>query len=90
MNDAIKNKKKRCCSLEHDRLVHRIGACEKASNTSQERHRCCRKAAKTSGRRARLCMLDGERPGSGSIKKAAGPRSARRFFMIRARRSIRS
>jgi hypothetical protein len=59
MNDAFKNKKKRCCSLEHDRLVHQLGACEKESNTSQDRHRCYRKAAKVSGSRARQCMLDG-------------------------------
>ncbi|BBO67649.1 hypothetical protein DSCA_15790 [Desulfosarcina alkanivorans] len=59
MKNIYSNKNKRCCSLEHDRLVHQLGACEKESNSSQERHRCYRRAAKVSGRRARQCMQDG-------------------------------
>ena len=56
MMNAFKAKAKRCCSMEHERVSRKIGACEMETNNSDQRHDCYRQAAKESGRRARECM----------------------------------
>ena len=60
MMNAFKSKAKRCCSREYERLVHKIGACEVESKTSNERHSCYRKAARESGTRARKCIAQAD------------------------------
>lgn len=60
MMNAFKRKAKRCCSKEYEHLVHKIGSCETASNTSKERHSCYRQAAKRSGTRARKCIAQSQ------------------------------
>ena len=59
MLNAFKFKAKRCCSAEYERLVHKLGSCEKESNSPEERHDCYRQAARESGSRARKCIAEG-------------------------------
>jgi len=59
MMNAFKSKAKRCCTIAHERLTHRLVSCEMESNTPEERHACYRRAAKISGRRAKACIVEG-------------------------------
>ncbi len=59
MMNAFKSKAKQCCTKAHERLTHRLVACEMESDTADERHACYRRAAKISGRRAKACMAAG-------------------------------
>ena len=59
MMNAFKSKAKRCCSIAYEQLTHRLGSCEKESNTPEQRHDCYRRAAKKSGHRAKQCIAEG-------------------------------
>ena len=61
MMNTFTTKARRCCSQEHEQLVRRLGFCEMASKTADERHDCYRRAAKVSGARAKRCIADGNR-----------------------------
>lgn len=54
--NALKSKAKRCCSIEHERLIDRLEACEIGTNTDGDRHACYRQAARISGDRAKECI----------------------------------
>jgi len=48
---------KRCCSIEHDRLVGEIENCDKFAHNPSKWHQCARVASRKSSTRAKACML---------------------------------
>jgi hypothetical protein len=57
MASETKTKSKRCCSIEHDRLVAELDTCDQLYKNPSEWTRCARVIARRSGRRAKQCML---------------------------------
>ena len=57
MGGETKTKDRRCCSIEHDRLVAELDTCDQLHKTPSEWHRCAGVIARRSGRRAKQCML---------------------------------
>jgi hypothetical protein len=57
MSTEFARKAKRCCSIEHDRLVGELENCDKMANNPPKWHRCARITARKSAARARACML---------------------------------
>jgi hypothetical protein len=57
MSTEFGKKAKRCCSIEHDRLVVELGNCDKMDNDPSKWHRCARVTSRKSAARARACML---------------------------------
>ena len=56
MASETKTKSRRCCSIEHDRLVAEVDTCDQLYKNPSEWHRCARVIARRSGRRAKQCM----------------------------------
>ena len=57
MSQEPNTKPKRCCSMEHDRLVAELDTCDQLYNNPLERRRCARVIARRSGQRAKHCIL---------------------------------
>jgi len=57
MAGQTKSKGRRCCSLEHDRLVAEVDTCDQLYKNPSKWHRCARVIARRSGQRAKQCML---------------------------------
>jgi hypothetical protein len=57
MAGETKTRSKRCCSIEHVRLVAELGTCDQLSNDPSEWNRCAGVISRRSGRRAEQCML---------------------------------
>jgi hypothetical protein len=57
MAAKTKTKDRRCCAIEHDRLVAELDTCDQLYKNPSEWHRCGRVIARRSGRRAKQCML---------------------------------
>lgn len=57
MKNQVPTSARNCCTLENQRLVEAIRACDYCS-TSFKRHLACyRRAAKESGQRSHSCMI---------------------------------
>jgi hypothetical protein len=54
--DSISINARRCCSVEHDRLLKRLDRCDLRARTDAERHLCYKKAARKSGLRSKSCV----------------------------------
>jgi hypothetical protein len=50
---------KKCCSVEHERLIKRLERCDLRARTDADRHLCYTKAARRSGLRSQTCILSG-------------------------------
>ena len=57
MSQERNTKAKRCCSMEHDRLVAELDTCDQLYKNPLQRHRCARVIARRSGQRAKHCIL---------------------------------
>jgi hypothetical protein len=57
MSRDSKAAKKRCCSMEHERLTADLDICDQLYKHPSEWHRCARLISRRSGQRARNCML---------------------------------
>jgi hypothetical protein len=57
MANETKTKARKCCSIEHDRLVAEVDTCDQLFKNPAEWHRCARIIARRSGQRAKRCML---------------------------------
>jgi hypothetical protein len=57
MRTEFTQKAKRCCSIEHDRLVAELENCDKLASEPTKWHRCARVTSRKSAARARSCML---------------------------------
>jgi hypothetical protein len=57
--NAINIMARKCCSVEHDRLMKRLDRCDSRARTESERHLCYMKAARKSGLRAKSCVYGG-------------------------------
>ncbi len=57
MSQVSKATKKRCCSMEHERLAAELDTCDQLYKNPSEWHRCARIIARRSGQRAKHCML---------------------------------
>ena len=57
MRQEPNTKAKRCCSMEHDRLVAELDTCDQLYKSPLERRRCARVIARRSGQRAKHCIL---------------------------------
>ena len=57
MNTDFESKAKRCCAIEHDRLVAELETCDKRANHPTKWHRCARVASRKSATRSKECML---------------------------------
>lgn len=57
MSTEFAIKAKRCCSVEHNRLVVEMEACDKLAHNPSKWHRCARTASRKSSERAKTCML---------------------------------
>jgi hypothetical protein len=57
MASETETKERRCCSIEHDRLVAELDTCDQLYKNPSEWNRCARVIAQRSGRRAKQCML---------------------------------
>ena len=58
MEARFEQKAKKCCSLEHKRLMKHLERCDSQFPSGTLRHRCYRVAAQRSGRRSRKCLAD--------------------------------
>ncbi|MFH0726760.1 MAG: hypothetical protein V2B19_10490 [Pseudomonadota bacterium] len=47
-----------CCSMEKQRLVSELRACDFCSDTIEDHNDCYQRVAKESGRNARNCLID--------------------------------
>ncbi len=57
MSTEFAIKAKRCCSVEHDRLVTEMETCDKLAHNPSKWHRCARVTSRRSSARAKACML---------------------------------
>jgi hypothetical protein len=57
MSTEFADKAKRCCSIEHDRLVAEMENCDKMASNPTKWHRCARDKSRKSAARAKTCML---------------------------------
>ena len=57
MASETETKERRCCSIEHDRLVAELDTCDQLYKNPSEWHLCAGVISRRSGRRAKQCML---------------------------------
>jgi len=57
MSKNIKVEGRKCCSLEHDRLLAELDTCDQIYKNPSDWHRCARVIARRSGQRVRRCIL---------------------------------
>jgi len=57
MASEAETKERRCCSIEHDRLVAELDTCDQLYKNPSEWHRCAGVISRRSSRRAKQCML---------------------------------
>lgn len=56
MQPVVSINAKACCSLEKNRLMNVLFACDYCTESIEQRHLCYQKAARESGKRSRECM----------------------------------